>query len=249
MTLSADTLAFRYASRTAGYDFGTERIFVSMVGNAPFNRDTIRDIEHAEISFKDSDGNKQRDIALKVSGHKSSQPLTHAQEQQGQTREVIVTITVPKGAAKDAMRAITAVAKKHKLKAERINSMRNPETQQGKAKGRGRSRGLLLASSVALAEAWREREAGSKTVSDKDVVEVAKMTDRNDSLGAYHYIASKVLKDKTLTDVFEAMQTLQRVLKDTSGFRGALQKMYERLKYVMKQKLDDESYQKLYGAT
>lgn len=243
--MNADSLALRFASRTAGFDFAVERIFVSMVGNAPFNRDTIQDIARAEISFKDSEGKTQKDVAMNVTGHKSSQPLTHAQEQQGKTRETVVTISVPKGSERDAMRAITAVAKKHKLKAEKLSSMRNPQTQQGKPKGHGRSKSILLASD--LAEAWQSKQ-GAVTVTDKHVDEVAKMTARNDHLGAYLQI-SKLIKDTVLIKGFEALDTLMGIFKTNAEFKKAEDKLYERLKYTMKQKLDSETYDKLYGAT
>jgi len=124
----------------AGYSYAVEKMFVSFVGNAPFNRDTIRAIEYTPIKFHDDEGEQQENTAIDVTSHKSSGPLSHALEQKGKEREVIVTLSIPKGSSREAYKAIQGIGKKFKLKTEKLSRYRKPETQQGKPPSRGRKK-------------------------------------------------------------------------------------------------------------
>jgi hypothetical protein len=81
---------------TAAFSYARSSIYVSFTGNrVPFNVDTIRAIESLWLDIKTSDG--EGSVAPKVRDVSYSPPLTYQQEKDGEVREAVARIEVPKG--------------------------------------------------------------------------------------------------------------------------------------------------------
>jgi len=121
--------------KTAGFSITYDNAWFAFVGNAPFNVDTIRDINRITgIPFTDDQGTlHDDDIALKVVRNDYSGPLTYMQEKQGLTRETIVQIQFVKGMDKKLiLKALQDLGKRYKLKVEALSGPRKPETRKKK---------------------------------------------------------------------------------------------------------------------
>lgn len=125
--------------KTAGFSYGMAPLSVLFVDGkkpAPFNIDTIRDINHTTIEVIGDDG-EQHDVNLKFVRQESSGPLTQPQEKLGWKRETRVDImhpvdegVSPASSARAAMAALVQLGKRHGFTVEPVKSSYQPQTRK-----------------------------------------------------------------------------------------------------------------------
>src|SRR5690606_11281260 len=125
---------------------------------------------------------------------KSGPFVTRADEMKGMTQEVLVTVSIPKGAQADAFKAAQTVAKKHKLKVEKAKPGQKPGLRQSEKPMRQKMPGLrgLRASSFAIAGDTSPTNSGPSngettimsTLSQKKAAQADNILARHDRIAA-----------------------------------------------------------------
>jgi len=88
------------------------------------------------------------------------------------------------------------------------------------------------------------------TVSDKDIAEIADLTDGNDHAGALLVLYEKVLKNRKATNALKAIITLQDYFGHTPDelYKLRFQEFYKPAMKAVEQKFDTATAERIHGA-
>lgn len=110
----------------AGWSYPVGDLYVSLIGNKPFNTDTIKKIHDLWLEVKSDDG--EGSAAPQITDHRSSGPLTYMQEKQGQKREVVLSLKVPNGHQPKYFKALKDALPDFKV--TKLDGLRQPQTKR-----------------------------------------------------------------------------------------------------------------------
>jgi hypothetical protein len=109
----------------AGWSYQVEPLYISLVEKSyskVFNIDTMQKIRNVWLDVKSEDG--EGSAAPQITDHKSSGLITRADEMKGNKREVILTLSVPKGYGAKYTAAIKKVLPEFQV--EKLDKWRSP---------------------------------------------------------------------------------------------------------------------------
>lgn len=118
----------RVTGKTAGFSYAEEPLYLLFVEKTgkPFNIDTLSAIRNVWLPVKSNDG--EADVAPNVRDVKYGPINTRAGEMQGLHKEVVVTLSVPKGEGDKFFLAIQRTVGRNFLSVEKLGMPRKPGT-------------------------------------------------------------------------------------------------------------------------